>query len=150
MMLLIRWLVTTLAILLVSKVVPGVHVDSLGTAVAAAAVLGVLNFAVRPILVFLTLPLTVVTLGFFLIIINAAMFELAGAIVKGMHVKTFTAALIASVIVSVVTWAMHLGGGGGGPVIVTKTWTGGVGRGPGSARAHPRPQVKKDDDVIDV
>ena len=68
--LLIRWLVTALAIFMIPHLVHGVHVAGFGPALAAALVLSVLNFTVRPILILLTLPLTVFTLGFFLLVIN--------------------------------------------------------------------------------
>jgi putative membrane protein len=103
---LIRWLVTTLAILAVPHLISGVRVEDFGTALAAAAVLGVLNTLVRPILIILTLPLTFVTLGFFLLIINAGLFELAGALVTGMKVESFWAAFLAAIVVTIVSWVM--------------------------------------------
>src|SRR5438874_801356 len=107
--LLIRWLVTTLAILLVPYLVPGVQVDSFGSALAAAAILGVLNFLVRPVLIILTLPLTILSFGFFLLVINAILFDMMGSIVRGVHVAGFGSAFLAGLVVTVVTWAMHLG-----------------------------------------
>lgn len=109
--LLFRWLVTALAILLVGSVLPGVQVDGLGPAVATAAILGVLNVLVRPILILLTLPLTLVTLGFFLLIINAFLFQLASSFVPGLHVASFGSAFLASLIVSLVTWITHAADG---------------------------------------
>ena len=103
---LVRWLVTTLAILAVPHLISGVRVEDFGTALAAAAVLGVLNTLVRPVLVILTLPLTFVTLGFFLLIINAGLFELAGALVSGMKVESFGAAFLAAIVVTIVSWVM--------------------------------------------
>lgn len=101
---LISWIVTTLAILVVTHVIPGVRVSSLGAAIFAAAILGILNALVRPILVILTLPLTIVTLGLFLFVINALMFQLAGAIVPGFHVDSFWSALLGSLIVSIIAY----------------------------------------------
>jgi putative membrane protein len=101
---LVSWIVTTLAILVVTHVIPGVRVSSLGTAVVAAAILGILNALVRPILVLLTLPLTIVTLGLFLFVINALMFQLAGALVSGFHVDSFWSALLGSLIVSIISY----------------------------------------------
>lgn len=101
---LVSWIVTTLAILVVTHVIPGVRVSSLGTAVVAAAVIGILNALVRPILVILTLPLTILTLGLFLFVINALMFQLAGALVSGFHVDSFWSALLGSLIVSIISY----------------------------------------------
>ena len=80
---LIRWLITTAAILIVPQLISGVRVDSLGTALWAAVILGILNALIRPILFLLTLPLTILTLGLFILVINALMFQLAGALVSG-------------------------------------------------------------------
>lgn len=103
----IRWLVTTAAILAVSYVMTSIKVDGLGTALIAGAILGVLNALVRPVLILLTLPLTVFTLGFFILVINALLFQLAGAIVPGMHIASFWSALFGSILVSIVSWIMN-------------------------------------------
>ena len=112
---LLRWLITTLAVLTVPYLLSGVKVPSVGTALLTALVLGVLNALVRPVLILLTLPLTVVTLGFFILIINALLFMLAGAVVPGLHVESFWSAFFASIIVSAVSWIMNsaISGGGG-------------------------------------
>lgn len=104
--LLVSWIIGTITILIVAHMVPGVRVAGLSSAIIAAAVLGILNALVRPILVILTLPLTVLTLGLFLFVINALMFLLAGSILRGFRVDSFGAALIASIIVSVVSFIL--------------------------------------------
>ncbi len=119
--LIIRWLVTTGAILAVSYIMTSIKVDGLGTALIAGAILGILNALVRPVLILLTLPLTVVTLGFFILVINALLFQLAGAIVPGMHIASFWSALLGSILVSIVSWIMNslvAGGGGERTVII--------------------------------
>ena len=98
----LRLILTTLAILLVTNVYSGIEVDSITTAVIAAVVLGVINTIVRPVVVFLTLPLSMLTLGFFLLVINAGMLSLAAWLVNGFNVGGFWDALIASFIISVV------------------------------------------------
>jgi len=103
MVLLIRWLFVATAIVLASRLFPGVHVHGWGPAFVGAAVLGVLNLAVRPILVVLTLPVTLVTFGLFLFVVNAAMFAAMGAITGGMRVEGFFTALAGSLLVSVAT-----------------------------------------------
>ena len=98
----LRLILTTLAILLVTKVYGGIEVDSITTAVIAAVVLALINTIVRPVVVFLTLPLSMLTLGLFLLVINAFMLYLAAWLVNGFDVGGFWDALIASFIISVV------------------------------------------------
>ena len=100
MKIIIRWLLLAAALLLVAHLYPGVVVDSFGSAMIAALVIGLLNTLLRPILVLLTLPVTLVTLGLFLFVINALMFYFAASMLNGLHVTGFTAALIGSLIYS--------------------------------------------------
>jgi putative membrane protein len=100
MKLIVRWLLLAAALLLVAYLYPGVSVTSFGAAMVAALVLGLLNTLLRPVLVLLTLPVTLLTLGLFLFIINAAMFYLAANLLDGLSVSGFGAALIGSLIYS--------------------------------------------------
>jgi putative membrane protein len=100
MKILVRWLLLAAALLLVAYLYPGVTVASFGAAMIAAFVLGLLNTLLRPILVLLTLPVTLITLGLFLFVINALMFYFAAHLLDGFHVSGFTAALIGSLIYS--------------------------------------------------
>ena len=92
MKLLVRWLLLAAALLLVAHLSPGVSVNSFGAALVAALVLGLLNLLVRPLLVLLTLPVTVLTLGLFLFVINALMFWAAAGLLSGFKVAGFGAA----------------------------------------------------------
>jgi putative membrane protein len=96
----VRWLLLAAALLLVAYLYPGVAVRSFGTAMVAAFVLGLLNTLLRPILVLLTLPVTLLTLGLFLFVINALMFWAAAKMLDGFAVTGFGAALIGSVLYS--------------------------------------------------
>lgn len=98
--LLAKWLLSAAALLFVAYVYTGVEVRTFTAALLAAFVIGLLNTVVRPILVVLTLPVTVVTLGLFLFIINALMFWAAAALLDSFHVRDFLAALIGSLIYS--------------------------------------------------
>ena len=98
-----RILSTTLAILLVTQLMPGVSVDNVFTAIMVALVLSVLNFFIKPLLILLTLPITVFTLGFFLLVINAAIIMMASSLVNGFHVKGFWWAMLFSIVLSLVT-----------------------------------------------
>jgi len=97
----VRWLLLAAALLLVAHLYPGVTVKSFGSAMIAALVLGLLNALLRPLLVLLTLPVTVLTLGLFLFVINALMFYFAASMLEGLSVASFGAALIGSLIYSV-------------------------------------------------
>jgi putative membrane protein len=98
--LIVRWMLLAAALLLVAYLYPGVTVRSFGSAMIAALVLGLLNTIVRPLLVLLTLPVTVLTVGLFLFVINALMFWSAASVLQGFHVAGFFAALVGSVIYS--------------------------------------------------
>ena len=101
MKLLSKWLLSAAALLLVAYIYPGVAVKSFGAALVAALLLGLLKTAVRPVLVVLTLPVTLVTLGLFMFVINALMFWAAASLLDGFHVNGFLAALLGSLIYSV-------------------------------------------------
>ena len=100
MKLLLKWLLAACALLLVAYLYPGVQVQSFGSALIAAAVVGVFYALLRPLLVLLTLPVTLVTLGLFLFVINALMFWSAAGVLSGFNVTGFGAALVGSVIYS--------------------------------------------------
>ncbi|MEP6965741.1 MAG: phage holin family protein [Polaromonas sp.] len=106
MKLILKWLLSATALLAVAYLYSGVVVTSFTSALIAAAVLGALNTLVRPILVVLTLPVTVVTLGLFLFVVNALMFWAAAGLVSGLNVSGFGAALIGSLIYSVLQLAI--------------------------------------------
>lgn len=98
-----RLLLTMLALLVVARYVPGVHIDGLYPALIAALVLGFLNLFVRPIIILLTIPLSVLTLGLFIIVINASLFMFASTFIKGFSVSGFWSAFVGSLIVSLIS-----------------------------------------------
>ena len=101
--LLLRWLLNAAALMLVAYLYPGVQVESLAAAVIAALVLGLVNAVIRPILLVLTLPVTILTLGLFIFVVNALCFWLAAEFVGGFHVAGFWAALVGSILYSLIT-----------------------------------------------
>ena len=107
MKLIVKWLCSAAALLAVAYLYSGVVVTSLMAALIAAAVLGALNTIVRPVLVVLTLPVTLVTVGLFLFVINALMFWAAAGLVSGLNVAGFGAALIGSLIYSALQLAIE-------------------------------------------
>jgi putative membrane protein len=102
MKIIVRWLLLAAALLLVAYLYPGVAVTSFGSAMIAAFVIGVFNTLLRPVLVLLTLPVTLLTLGLFLFVINALMFWAAAQVLDGFAVNGFVAALIGSLIYSLI------------------------------------------------
>lgn len=101
MKILIKWLLSAAALLFVAYVYSGVEVQSFTSALIAAFVIGLFNVVLRPVLVLLTLPVTIVTLGLFLFVINALMFWAAASVLSGFQVTGFVAALVGSLIYSV-------------------------------------------------
>ena len=101
MRLLVKWLLSALALLAVAYIYSGVQVTTYTSALLAAAVIGLLNMFMRPVLVVLTLPVTIVTLGLFLFMINALLFWAASGLLPGFRVDGFVAALIGSLLYSI-------------------------------------------------
>lgn len=104
MYILARWLVSALALMATAYLVPGISVSSFYTALIVALVVGFLNAIVRPILIILTLPITIVTFGLFVLVINGAMLMLASTFLKGFSVDSWMAAILGSVVLSVISW----------------------------------------------
>jgi putative membrane protein len=98
---LLHLVLTAVAILIVANLVGGVHVSGFGAAVIGALILGLVNGFVRPVMILLTLPLTIVTLGLFLFVVNALMFWLVAALVPGFQISGFGAALLGSLLLTV-------------------------------------------------
>ena len=105
--LIVRWIINSTALLVVVHVVSGVSLDNWMTVFVAAIVLGFLNAFLRPVLIFLTLPVTVVTLGLFTLVINAFLFYLAAHLVRGFHVASFGRAFIAALVFSIVSFLLN-------------------------------------------
>jgi putative membrane protein len=99
-----RWLIITAAILLSSMLIPGIHVDSLFTAIISAGLLGLINIIIKPVLIVLTLPLNILTLGLFTFIINAFLLKMVAYFVTGFEVHGFVAALFGALVISIVSW----------------------------------------------
>jgi len=104
---LVRVLVNTVAIYLVAAIVPGISVSGLLTALGAGLVLGLINAIVRPVLILLTLPVTLVTLGLFLVVLNAFCLWLTAQLVRGFEVHGVWPALFGTLLISVVSWLLN-------------------------------------------
>ncbi|PLC49327.1 hypothetical protein CR159_13565 [Pollutimonas subterranea] len=103
MELLLVWILNAVALLVVAYLLPGITVASFGSALIAALVLGLLNTLVKPLLILLTLPITIVTLGLFLLVLNALVFWFAGSVLKGFQVSGFWWALLGALVYSLVS-----------------------------------------------
>lgn len=113
--LLIVWLINALALLALPYVVPSVQVASFGTALVAALILGLVNTLIRPVLVLLTLPATLLTLGLFIFVINGLLFWMVASFVDGFHVAGFWSGVIGAIVYGFISWiasALVLGGKG--------------------------------------
>src|SRR5437763_5441209 len=102
----LRALVNAATIALASAIVPGIRVDGAASALLAGVVLGLINALVRPILVILTLPLTLVTLGLFLLVLNGICLALTAWLVPGLHVAGFGPAVLGALVISLVSWLL--------------------------------------------
>ena len=102
-----RILLVALALLLIAHFVPGIEVASIYTAVIVALVLGVMNITIKPVLLILTLPISLLTFGLFTFVVNALLFWFVSTFIEGFHVDGFLPALLGAVGVSLVSWAGH-------------------------------------------
>ena len=106
MRLLLTWLINALALLALPYLFTSIHVEGVGTALVAALVLGLINTLIRPVLVLLTLPVTLLTLGLFIFVINGLLFWFVGSFVKGFTVEGFWTAVFGAIVYSIISWAL--------------------------------------------
>ncbi len=102
-----RWITLTISIVVAAYLLDGIEVTGVFSAIFAAAALGILNAFFRPIAIFLTLPINILTLGLFTFIINAVMLMMASGIISGFYVKSLWSAIIGSFIISIVSWLIN-------------------------------------------
>ncbi len=106
MKLLAGWILNALALLAVAYFVPDIHIAGLGIALVAAVVIGFVNILIKPILVILTLPVTILTLGLFILVINGLLFWGVGYFLEGFEVRTIMAGVIGALAYSVISWLL--------------------------------------------
>ena len=104
--LLVVWLINAVALIAVAYLMPGIAVSSFGAALVAALVLGLVNAFVRPILVLLTLPVTILTLGLFIFVLNGLLFWMVGSWLQGFEVASFWPAVFGAIVFSIISWAL--------------------------------------------
>jgi putative membrane protein len=103
----LRWLITAVSLLITAQIVPGIEIKNFTVALIAAVVLGLINAIIRPLLILFTLPLTILTLGLFIFVVNAVSFYLASYFISGFEIKSFLAAFIGSIVVSIVSGVLN-------------------------------------------
>lgn len=103
MVLFIKWLALALSIMFVGWVIPGITVSSFGTAMIASIVIALVNIVIKPILVFLTLPINILTLGLFILVINALLFMFVAYLIPGVEVDGFWSAFLGALILSLLS-----------------------------------------------
>jgi putative membrane protein len=107
MQFLVKLVLNGLAIVIAASVVPGLRLSGIGAALMAGVILGFVNAIVRPVLFFLTLPVTLLTLGLFIFVLNALCLALTAALVPGFTITSFTGALIGAFVVTIVSWILN-------------------------------------------
>ena len=105
--LLVRWILNAVALYIVAKILPGIHLLDFGSALIAVIVIGLVNALIKPLLFLLTLPVTIVTFGLFALVLNALMLMLASALTPGFKIDGFGTALLGSILLSIVTTILH-------------------------------------------
>jgi putative membrane protein len=117
----LRWSINLLSLVIAAKLIDGIRIQSLGMGILAAGILGVVNAVIRPVVLLLTLPINLVTLGLFTLVINAFLLEFVAYLVPGFAVETFRAAFWGALIISTVSWLLNIFVGGDGRMVYIKT-----------------------------
>jgi putative membrane protein len=117
---LLRWSMNLLALMIAASLIPGIRIQSIEMAILAAGILGVVNAIIRPVVLVLTLPINLLTLGLFTLVINAAMLRLVSLLVPGFILEGFGAAFFGALIISLVSWLLNLFVAGNGRVVFIK------------------------------
>jgi putative membrane protein len=104
--LIVVWLINTVALILVAYLLPGVNVATFGAALVAALVLGLINAVIRPILILLTLPVTILTLGLFIFVVNGLLFWFVGSFIQGFQVAGFWWGVLGAIVYSLISWLL--------------------------------------------
>ncbi len=117
---LLRWSMNLLALMIAGTMVTGLRIKSIEMGIVAAGILGVINAVIRPVVLILTLPINLLTLGLFTLIINAAMLQLVSMVVPGFIIDSFSAAFFGALIISLVSWMLNIFVGGDGKFVFIK------------------------------
>src|SRR5512144_330597 len=117
---LLRWSINLLALIVAGSLIPGIRIQSIQMGIIAAGILGIVNAVIRPVVLILTLPINLITLGLFTLVINALMLKLVADLVPGLVIESFGAAFFGALVVSLTSWALNLFVSGDGTFIFIK------------------------------
>jgi putative membrane protein len=117
---LLRWSMNLFALVIATKFISGIRIESLEMGILAAGILSVINAVIRPVVLILTLPINVLTLGLFTLVVNAAMLKLVSMVVPGLVIESFSAAFFGALIISLVSWILNIFVSGDGKVVFIK------------------------------
>ncbi len=126
----LRWSINLLAMVIAGSVIPGIRIQSIGMGIVAAGIFGIVNAVIRPIVLVLTLPINLLTLGLFTLVINAAMLKLVADVVPGFAIESFRAAFLGALLISIISWVMNIFIGGDGTIVFIRRVNKGSDRGP--------------------
>ena len=116
----LRWSINLLALVVAGSLISGITIQSITMGIVAAGILGIVNAVIRPIVLILTLPINLLSLGFFTLVINAAMLMLVSEVVPGFVIGSFWAAFWGAIVISLVSWIVNIFVGGDGKVVFIK------------------------------
>ena len=126
---LLRWSMNLLALMVAASLIDGIRIKTIGMGILAAGILGVVNAVIRPVVLLLTLPINILTLGLFTLVINALMLKIVADLVPGFTIETFRAAFWGALVISLVSWLLNIFIGGDGRMVhISSTRKGGDGR----------------------
>ncbi len=116
----LRWSMNLLALVIAAVLIKGIRIQGIEMGILAAGILGIVNAVIRPVVLILTLPINLLTLGLFTLVINAAMLKLVSVVVPGLVIENFSAAFFGALIISITSWLLNIFVGGDGRVVFIK------------------------------
>jgi putative membrane protein len=116
----LRWSINLLALVIAGSLINGITIGSLGIGIIAAGIFGVVNAVIRPVVLILTLPINLLTLGLFTLVVNAAMLMLVSAVVPGFVIESFRSAFFGALVISLISWGVNIFISGSGKFIFIK------------------------------
>jgi len=117
---LLRWSINLLALVIAVSLIPGIKISNMEMGIIAAGILGIVNSIIRPLVLILTLPINLLTLGLFTLIVNAALLKFVAYVVPGFVIESFEAAFFGALLISFISWLLNIFVGGTGKVVVIR------------------------------
>jgi len=117
---LLRWSINLMALVVAGSLIPGIKISNIEMGILAAGILGIVNAVIRPVVLIFTLPINLLTLGFFTLIINAALLKFVAYVVPGFVIESFGAAFLGAILISCISWLLNIFVGGNGNVVIIR------------------------------